>query len=231
MSYTHRDDRSQQDARRRAVPDEGHPEHVDVEPLYRLLGVLFLEPPTDDIVDDVKTWLQEWSTRDVDAPPEIADAVDLMMAGVNDETLGQQFTKLFLGIHDNVSPQPPYESLHRDGIVFGPTADSVSKWYRSVGLEVDEAKSGHPPDHVGLELHYLAELCARERDAIRAGDNEEVSNVRRKQFEFLEDHLLEWFPRFRTECLEYDPDEFYCGVLDLTDATLKAHHEELARTR
>lgn len=228
MSHTdQRDGRTLYDASGSPGAGERRPSHVDAEPLYRLLGMLYLESPSSDVIDGTKEWLDRWATYTGPLPEEIEEPLKLMRAGVDDPTLKQQFTTLFMGIHANVSPRPPYESLYRDGTLFGPTSDTVLKRYRSVGLEVNEEVSGHPPDHLGFELHYLAELCEREREAIDRNDDPSVTIARRRQLEFLEEHLLSWFDDFRSECLSYHSGRFYRGVIELTDATLDAHVDSL----
>lgn len=201
--------------------------HTDLEPLYRLLGTLYLEPPSSEIIEATNDWLDRWSTHAESVSQEIAEPVELMKDGIDEPSLGKQFTRLFMGLHDQLSPRPPYESLYRDGTIFGPTADAVSRQYQSVGLVIDEDVSGHPQDHLGFELHYLAELCARERDTVERGEGGEIAKIRQRQLDFLQTHVIVWLEEFHSECMSHDPDAFYRGVLDLTRETVRTHEQWL----
>jgi TorA maturation chaperone TorD len=111
----------------------------------------------------------------------------------------REFTNLFLvpgGQHI-----APYESVFRDtreiegreisGLLMGQSALDVQQWYRLAALEIS-ADFKELPDHIGLELHYLAYLCDREQAFGDAGDSAKQTRAREMQRDFLKVHVLSW---------------------------------------
>ena len=93
------------------------------------------------------------------------------------EALAEEFTRLFVG---PVGHQPPLEGLMRgDDELLGPYAREVTRAYRDADLEPDPG-SGLLPDHLGVELGFLAELVERDQSA-------EVAR-------FVRGHLDTWVP-------------------------------------
>lgn len=88
----------------------------------------------------------------------------------------------------------PFESVFVDpeGLLEGPTTATVAEAYRAAGFHPDTRS--RPADHVGVELAFLAHLCAAEADALRDGADEAVSIVRAHAAAFLDAHLLRWLP-------------------------------------
>lgn len=173
--------------------------------IYRVLGTIYLEPPDEALLADLARWADRWLRMDPPAP--VADALE-PIAGAKPhdaEGLNEEFTRLFRGVVPH-SPEPPYESLYRDGALYGPSAGAVREAYRAAGVDVD-AQTGELADHLGIELHVVAEL--RERD--------DVESLR----EFVREHPLAWFDDFAATVEEADPVAFYRGALELTRHTLE----------
>ncbi|MFB6112880.1 MAG: molecular chaperone [Halodesulfurarchaeum sp.] len=174
--------------------------------VFRVLGTLYLDPPDEILIEEVTRWADRWLA--MDPPPELADPL-AEIAAVDigeEERLNEAFTYLFRGVVPD-SPRPPYESLYRDGALYGPTAVEVERRYRESGIDV-ASESGELADHLGIELHYLAAL--RER-----GDVEAVES-------FVEDHVFEFFDRFESAIDAEDPPPFYRGAIDLTGVVLQS---------
>lgn len=208
------------------------PEYASVESLYRLLGTLYLEIPDGSVVEEVKKWVDQWQEMDDHRlPSEARDIIEIMESGLANDDLNQEFTRLFMGLHEVVSPKPPYESMYREGCLFGNASDEVVNAYRSEGLVVDSTQINRPPDHIGYELVFLAELCEQESTAIQQGDRQVATVVRNRQYDFLTSHPGTWFEDLFDECLEYDPGDFYYAVLRLTRYTLYNHRRSLEESR
>ncbi|PSP75888.1 hypothetical protein BRC81_14170 [Halobacteriales archaeon QS_1_68_20] len=127
------------------------------------------------------------------------------------------------------SPTPPYESLYRDGQLYSSTTTEVRRGYLAAGVDVDDGESNEPPDHLGIELQFLALLCEYAADP----DAGELSRSRARDAQewFLDDHLLTWIVGLRGQVLQADPPEFYRALLDLTVETLQAHRRALHEIR
>lgn len=212
-------------ARTTTVDDDIHSPHARV---YRTLGTLYLTRPTTEFVEQIRTWATEWLDTEPSPPPAIREPLETIQ---QDETsaddLRSDFTRLFRGISESDAVDPPYESLYRDGQLYGSTAIEVQRGYRSAGFETAAEESNELPDHVGIELEFLGELCElRERDAeLSAGRIEDAIEW------LLDEHLTVWLPQLQARVHEADPPPFYEGVVDLTVAIVEVHHREQVAER
>lgn len=200
-------------------------ESQQIARIYRILGEEYLEPPTADRVDSLGIWASEWRCTADSLPPELDDSLATIAAGANadDQELRVAFTRLFRGIHEQVGADPPYESLYTEGQLFGSTAREIRNGYAAAGFDVDVDERNELPDHLGLELQYLGELCAT-TDEDRTLSAERTTDAVRWM---LEEHLLDWVPSFQQQVHAADPPAYYTGVVDLTVAVLEYHHEAL----
>jgi TorA maturation chaperone TorD len=100
----------------------------------------------------------------------------------------------------------PFESVYRNqnvamgqpnrSMILGPHALEVARMYQAEGLGPRE-NAAELPDHLGVELEFMAFLCDQRAAALKAGDRETALAFRCKEHLFLTEHLLEWGP----ECL------------------------------
>ncbi|WP_180326729.1 TorD/DmsD family molecular chaperone [Raoultibacter phocaeensis] len=110
------------------------------------------------------------------------------------------YNRLFVGPAALLAP--PYESYYasdRDGNGFGRlrTAEerAVVAAYRESGYEVPESFTDLP-DHIAVELEFLALVAEKEASAWEAGDADEAEKMRNAQAIFLERHVGTWAVRF-----------------------------------
>jgi TorA maturation chaperone TorD len=119
---------------------------------------------------------------------------------------------------------PPYESVHRDsrevagkrvsGLLMGQSAVDVRKWYRLAALEIsDEYKD--LPDHIGLELNYLAYLCGKEAEFAHGGEESRLQRTWEMQRDFLAAHVVCWVEDLRTRIREKSDNVYFRAVADL----------------
>ncbi|MBI4819423.1 MAG: molecular chaperone TorD family protein [Deltaproteobacteria bacterium] len=88
----------------------------------------------------------------------------------------------------------PYESFFRrdDGKIEAGAVNPVVEFYRRHGFEADlGAARSISPDHLGIELELMAELCDQEA---AAHDPEYAKCIREVESAFLREHLLAWAP-------------------------------------
>jgi ferredoxin len=86
---------------------------------------------------------------------------------------------------------------------------AVRQSYAAEGL-APEGRS--LPDHVTLELEFMAHLARREAEAWEQGDEEEALACLRKQEAFLGEHLGRWLPRFCQRVLAGEAHPFYTSL-------------------
>ena len=118
------------------------------------------------------------------------------------EKLQIEYTRLFINAIPAVIA-PPYSSVYLDqeGNLFGPSAVWVRKFYQQNGFEL--SGEGDIPDHLVLELDFLALLLDEDQD-----DEAE---------QFLREHFRKWFPLFRERVLSGSTNTFYSTLLSLVD--------------
>ncbi len=95
----------------------------------------------------------------------------------------------------------PYESVYRSqgtggkGCLCGPETVAVEALYLQEGLGPGEGFS-ELPDHVGVELEFMAFLCRKAVDAMQAGDGALLTEYQHKQQHFFREHLGAWVRLF-----------------------------------
>lgn len=146
--------------------------------------------------------------------------------------LAVEYCRLFLG--PEAVPCPPYGSLYLDRCLMGPSTQDAMGRYRAEGLKANDSWK-EPPDHIAVELGFMASLsaaCSRAADADEAG---EAERLLRAQAGFLGDHVGRWGPVFAerlgraTSCHLYRfLSAFLCYWLPLDYELLRA---ELADTK
>jgi TorA maturation chaperone TorD len=73
----------------------------------------------------------------------------------------------------------------------------VAEFFKKYGFEADLAAArALAPDHLGIELEFLSVLCAKEAEAVEAGNAPYAGVVRGVQRAFLTTHLLAWAPMY-----------------------------------
>jgi TorA maturation chaperone TorD len=91
----------------------------------------------------------------------------------------------------------PYESVYRSqsagsgGRLCGPEAAAVERLYLKEGLGPN-GEFSELPDHVGVELEFMAVLCRKALEAMRAGDAATARNYRHQQYCFFMEHPGTW---------------------------------------
>lgn len=118
------------------------------------------------------------------------------------EILQIEYTRLFIHASPSVIA-PPYSSVYLDqeGNLYGPSAVWVKQFYQREGFDV--AGEGDLPDHIALELEFLALLIDEHKY--------DVSE------QFLNKHFQIWFPLFKERILNGSSNKFYSTLLTLVD--------------
>ncbi len=184
--------------------------------VYRTLGQLYLEPLDREQLSKVQQWADSWlEAAGRTLPNEISESLTTIQTTDPSEieTLKTAFPRLFRGVSEQKSPDPPYESLYRDGAIYGESTTAVRNAYREAGLDVSDDEAREPADHLGIELQFLGELCTSE-----GRDDESVRDQKRR---FIEEHIGVWIVDLRAAVVDADPPPFYQAVLELTEGLLQ----------
>lgn len=118
------------------------------------------------------------------------------------EILQIEYTRLFINAVPSVIA-PPYSSVYLDGegTLFGPSAEEVKRFYQHHGFDL--AGSADIPDHLTLELEFLALLIDDQQHAAAE--------------QFLHHHFRIWFPRFQERVLTNTTNPFYTSLISMVD--------------
>lgn len=198
--------------------------------VYQLLASAFLEPPTEERVERLRN-------PDLIAALEGAlgpATLEPLRSGPPDDIqeVRQEFQDLFkvpLGKY-----VPPYEAVHRDsrivdgeptrGLLMGPSTVDVRRLYQEAGAELGLTEL---PDHIGLELAFLAFLCEREREAAASGDRVTADNYRAYQRGFLKEHVLQWVPSYCDTVRERSATSYFRALAAITPELCRLDLAEL----
>jgi TorA maturation chaperone TorD len=142
------------------------------------------------------------------------------------ETREIEYNRLFVGPYTPLVS--PYESMYRDssGMVMGPSTASVLRIYAQENL-MPAIEERDLPDHIATEIEYMAFLCHREYAIWKMKGNTDrdpdlvVSDVQRKEKEFLEEHLYPWVPAFCDKVLQITDFELYHCLASLLKDFIK----------
>jgi TorA maturation chaperone TorD len=129
---------------------------------------------------------------------------ELGQVSVNHETLEYEYNRLFVG--PGHVPCPPYESVYRKdrplmerGLVMGPSVADVKAMYLKGGLEISK-NFRDLPDHMSVELEFMAYLCSTESSSEKLVDLER---------EFFNKHIRVWYRDFLNCIIANTKSPFY----------------------
>lgn len=160
-------------------------------------------------------------------------ALQADLAGCDDgqlELLAVVFDRVFFGMGPRSAQKAfPYESVYTSegGLMMQEAYAEVLHVYRGAGFAKNPGFK-EPEDHLAVELAFMALLCGRAVEALRAGDEAGAERQLRAQREFLCDHLLNWIDRFTADVRKAAEDGFYFDLATFTEDFLTADAAELA---
>jgi TorA maturation chaperone TorD len=205
------------------------------EKIYRFLSSMFLQVPNMELVEKLTskefTSFLNYLTEKCETINEMKDGLEKIKNFIETsrkkskeelcEELAVIYTRLFRGIKRGYSPPPPYESVYREGKVMGESTIKVMRKYAQGHAEVLGFHKERIPDSIELELGFMSFLCSKEVKAWKNGDQKEVLKYLEMEKSFLENHILQWFPKFCKEaeriCKEIGKEaDFYLGVIRMT---------------
>lgn len=137
--------------------------------------------------------------------------------------LAVDYVRAFIGSgNDGFSAAYPYESVYTSPkrLMMQDARDEVLVLYHAAGLDKQESwKEGE--DHLALELEFEQILIERAIAACEAGDDEACRKLLLQQRNFLEDHLLAWYPMMAADMEKFPKTGFYRGLGKLTNGFLR----------
>lgn len=143
--------------------------------------------------------------------------------------LAVDYARTFLGSGTNgYSAAYPFESVYTSPkrLLMQGARDEVLVIYRAAGLSKKPSwKDGE--DHIALELEFMQIMGQRALDALEGGDESEAASLLEQQRQFLDAHLLSWFPMMAADMEKFSKTDFYKGLAALTMGILSNDREFL----
>jgi TorA maturation chaperone TorD len=120
----------------------------------------------------------------------------------------------------------PYESifLGTDNLIGAESGDAVLSFYARAGYSPDD--SAPSPDHLAIELDFLAWVCGAEAEAWEDSASAAAHRMRSIERAFLDEHLLRWLVPF-SEAVRQQEQPFYRAVASLIVQTAAEHRAVL----
>ncbi|AFM00281.1 MULTISPECIES: molecular chaperone [Desulfitobacterium] len=211
--------------------------------IYTLLSQCFVQPSEDLVASLVQGSLTEALQRTLGLVEEGKVARELARVkdfGVQSQgrspaeilqDMKVEYSRLFVGPGHVVAP--PYESVYKTrdddneiGVVMGDAAIAAKRFYRSAGLELSDDFTDLP-DHIALELYFMAYLCSLEFDMANEDKEKDPISIRKMQTDFLKTHLGSWITDLSQAVDRGTNSEFYRGVAGLTEVWIGIERDEL----
>ena len=123
-----------------------------------------------------------------------------------------EWTKLFRGVSPEYGPKPPYEELYGGETSPQIFIELVSK-YKEAGY--DYSGVDNRPDHIGVQLGYIAKLAALMAKAASESDAKGYERLN-GLFESFIKRFSRWFAQFAVEAEKHAATSYYKAVLELS---------------
>lgn len=196
---------------------------------YWLLSRLFLELPNAALLEALDRALRSaHSGADACESAPLAASIDAALSSPQALTdLQVEFTRLMRGVAKSSSVPEPYESMVREGRLFGDVTEAVAAAYLDAGYQ-DIVPDAGPPDHVGTELRFMSQLCFREMQAWAQGCSGEAQDWARRQQRFMDHHLLRWVPGHCEQIARSAHETFYATVASMAADACRRDGQDVA---
>ena len=110
--------------------------------------------------------------------------------------------------------------LDKSGLTYGPARNEVSRVYREQCLRLEDG-AGMAESHLTFELEFLSVLSDATAEHLRAGEVDEAVRLIDLSRQFVEEHVLTWFPQLQELALAMLKTRFYKGVMKITKGYLE----------
>jgi putative dimethyl sulfoxide reductase chaperone len=116
-------------------------------------------------------------------------------------------------------PCPPYESayLTPPGKASGWMLAQIERDYAALGFRFPSG-AAELPDHIAIELEFMALLCGQEADAWEAQALSRARRALEEQRTFLDKHPRRWLPEFARQVKAFGRSELYARVTATAEA-------------
>lgn len=190
--------------------------------LYRLLGALYHYPLTPAKLHALRLCQADHGSPLAAKLEAMQKALDGVENGLI-ERLNIEMTRLLEG--PGMTPAPPYASYYlHGGQLMGPAAQTARRAYLAWGVEPDERSI--PPDHIALELGFLAFLA----EQALTDDVGQQMKALRAAHTFLHEAVQPWLPAFCAALATHAREPFFVALAALTHLVVEKEQAWLEAT-
>lgn len=137
------------------------------------------------------------------------------------EALSVEYTSLFIA----PGSMPPYQSVAESGRFLSDASDRVELFYQKCGYDYRKEFPNLFPDHIGLELSFIASLLEEEIKAIKENNAQRARDLESSRKEFFEKHLGSWYSSYFDQLQSGIQHPFYQTVVEFARAFLDEEAE------
>lgn len=133
----------------------------------------------------------------------------------------EEFESEYINTFDINPSRPLYESAYtREDMCARDIYEDLLRFYDYFDIKLSEKEKDYP-DHLTVELEFMAFLSKKEADAIGRGVSPDP--YRLAQLDFIERHLDKWVYKLDEKIQKKAMDPFYKGVSALMKGFIKEH--------
>lgn len=156
--------------------------------------------------------------------PEVAEGYQLMDSYLKNlgedpiTDLAVDYARTFLGYGAPAGKGAfPYESVYtsHEALIMQEARDEVVALYSSENIVID-ASFNEPEDHIAFELAYLEHLSYKLLEALQSKDEAMLSLYLSKKLHFMQNHIMNWVPRFCIDIEKIAETDFYKALAKIT---------------
>ena len=175
--------------------------------LYRLLAALYRYPLTAEKLSA----LQAVQAEGESSAAQAVSALQQAAGSPSVERLNVEMTRLMEG--PGITPAVPYASYYLNGKqLMGAAAQAAHRLYLEHGVEPEQGSI--PPDHIALELGFLAVLA--ERTLIDA----DPASALETSLLFVHEHLQPWLGMFCAALETSSHEPFFAALAQATQQVI-----------
>jgi len=179
--------------------------------LYRFLSHRLLNEPTVEEMRDFAD--SEMYTSLIEMECDLLDEITNYTAVEQAEMLAVDYCKLFIGPGTHLSP---HESIVLgEGQHMGNCAKEVMNTYSEAGFVLNPSEKSMP-DHIGVELAFVATLLENEVECLEREDEFGAEKFRELRITFLTNHVAKVLDVLTDYVLEHADYPFYKNLLRFT---------------
>lgn len=194
--------------------------------IYGLLATVFRQEPSEALITELRDPRLSGVISDLGV--DLGEVFYSTPENELRETLGLEFTRLFVGPDSHISAHESVFAEMDSGIggLWGAKTVEVKNFIETTGLDYNPEFTG-VPDHISVELEFMQRLTEWEADKWNQDDRENAEYCQSIQRMFLEQHLLPWAPQFCDVVIAQAEIPFYRAMSELAKNYLEVEQHSI----